>query len=143
MSLEEEVARLREENQALGAALQETREQLSQTQEQLQAALARIEELEKGKTPPPSFVKANVKKRAETEKKPRKKREAQHNRAAAFVAHPDQRTSLAGVSSLSPPLRRPEPGASARGHRGAAGAVCGNHRTPHLQRLVFGLPTLV
>jgi transposase len=64
MTQEEEIAHLRAENQAL-------REALSQ-------ALARIEELEK-KTPPPEFVKANVKKPQAEEKKPRKKRDARHN----------------------------------------------------------------
>lgn len=55
MTLEEEVAQLRAENQAL-------REALLQTQEVLSHALARIEEREKQKTPPPAFVKATVKK---------------------------------------------------------------------------------
>ncbi|MFL5664961.1 MAG: IS66 family transposase [Ktedonobacteraceae bacterium] len=71
---EEEALQLRKENQEL-------REALKQTQELLHVALARIEELEKQKTPPPAFVKADVKKRAAEEKKPRKKRAAQHNRA--------------------------------------------------------------
>ena len=71
---EEEALQLQKENQEL-------REALKQTQELLREALARIEELEKQKTPPPAFVKANVKKVAAQEKKPRKKREAQHNRA--------------------------------------------------------------
>lgn len=70
---EEEALQLRKENQEL-------REALKQTQELLRVALARIEELEKQKTPP-AFVKADVKKPAVEEKKPRKKREAQHNRA--------------------------------------------------------------
>jgi len=47
--------------------------------EQLATAQQRIEELETQKTPPPAFAKANVKKKAASEKKPRKKREAQHN----------------------------------------------------------------
>jgi transposase len=71
---EEEAIQLRKENQEL-------REALKQTQELLRVALARVEELEKQKTPPPAFVKAEVKKPAAEEKKPRKKREAQHNRA--------------------------------------------------------------
>jgi transposase len=71
---EEEALQLRKENQEL-------REALKQTQELLRVALARIEELEKQKTPPPAFVKAEVKKPAAEEKKPRKKREVQHNRA--------------------------------------------------------------
>jgi len=48
--------------------------------EQLAVAQKRIEELEKHKTPP-AFVKANVVKPAEGEKKQRKKRAAQHNHA--------------------------------------------------------------
>ena len=48
-------------------------------EEQLAAAHKRIEELEKQKTPPPAFAKANVKKPESGEKKPRKKRAAQHN----------------------------------------------------------------
>jgi hypothetical protein len=54
-------------------------EQLRQALEQLAAAQKRIEDLEKQKTPPPAFAKANVKKPEASEKKPRKKREAQHN----------------------------------------------------------------
>lgn len=64
---EEEALQLRKENQEL--------------REALRVALARIEELEKQKTPPPAFVKADVQKPAAEEKKPRKKRESQHNRA--------------------------------------------------------------
>src|SRR5450631_1166832 len=71
---EEEALQLWKENQEL-------REALKQAQEHLQAALARIEELEKQKTPPPAFVKANKKKLPEQEQKVRKKREAKHNRA--------------------------------------------------------------
>jgi transposase len=93
MRLEEEVAQLQEENQALREALAQARDQLSQTQGQLQVALERIKELEKLKTPPPSFVKANAKKPKAEEKKPRKKREARYNRArrrsrpTQFVEH--------------------------------------------------------
>lgn len=71
---EEETLQLRKENQEL-------REALKQMQELLRVALARIEELEKQKTPPPAFVKANKKKQPEDGKKVRKKREAKHNRA--------------------------------------------------------------
>jgi len=95
MTQEEEIAYFRAENQAL-------REALSQ-------ALARIEELEKQKTPPPEFVKANVKKEVSQEKKPRKKRDSKHNhgrkRAAPtqIVEHrllscPDCHLRLGGVS---------------------------------------------
>lgn len=45
MRLEEEVAQLREENQALGEALEQARDQLSQAQGGLQVALERIQGL--------------------------------------------------------------------------------------------------
>jgi aspartate/methionine/tyrosine aminotransferase len=60
---EEEVLQLRKENQEL-------REAPKQMQELLRMALARIEELEKQKTPPPAFVKADVKKPVPEEKQP-------------------------------------------------------------------------
>jgi len=70
-AVENELARLREENThliaevvRLGAALAE--------------ALERIEELERGQKQPPSFVKPNRPK-PEGEKQPRKKRDAKHN----------------------------------------------------------------
>jgi transposase len=102
MTQEEERAQLRAENQAL-------REALEQTQELLRVALARIEELEKQKTPPPAFVKANAKKKDLTEKAPRKKRDAQFNRgrhkmqATQQVEHriitcPDCDLRLGGIS---------------------------------------------
>ena len=59
---EEEAIQLQKENQDL-------REALKQTQELLRVALARIEELEKLKTPPPAFVKAEVKKPASRREK--------------------------------------------------------------------------
>src|SRR2546428_3497739 len=109
MRVEEEVAQLREENQALRAALEQARNQLSQTQGKLQVALERIRELEQLKTPPASFVKANAKKPQAEEKKPRKKREAKHNRArqravpTQIVEHrlvfcPDCHLRLGGIS---------------------------------------------
>ena len=109
MRVEEEVAQLRQENQALREALEQARDQLSQTQGQLQVALQRIQELEKLKTPPPSFVKANAKKPPANEKKPRKKREARHNRARQravptqivehrIVSCPDCHLRLGGIS---------------------------------------------
>jgi len=99
---EEEALQLWKENQDL-------REALKQTQELLRVALARIEELEKQKTPPPAFVKADVKKPAPEEKKPRKKRAIQHNRARRrslpthIVAHhlavcPECDLRLGGIS---------------------------------------------
>ncbi len=99
---EEEAVQLRKENQEL-------REALKETQELLRVALARIEELEKQKTPPPAFVKADVQKPATHEKKPRKKREAQYNRARKrsvpthivdhrIVECPDCHLRLGGIS---------------------------------------------
>jgi hypothetical protein len=99
---EEEAAQLRKENQEL-------REALKQTQELLRVALARIEELEKQKTPPPAFVKTDVQKPVAEEKTPRKKRDAQHNRArrrampTQIVEHhlakcPDCDLRLGGIS---------------------------------------------
>ena len=58
----------------------ELRVRVSQLQEQLAAALARIAELEQQRRDPPAFVKPNAPKRAEA-KRPRKKRAAHHNRA--------------------------------------------------------------
>src|SRR5229473_4206255 len=98
----EEAAQLQKENQEL-------REVLKQTQELLHVALLRIEELEKLKTPPPAFVKANVKKPPEEEKKPRKKRAAEYNHGhprstpTQIVEHrmvtcPDCHLRLGGIS---------------------------------------------
>jgi hypothetical protein len=116
MTQAEELARLRAENQELREVLQRTQEQLrlvhaqiGETQEQLRVAQARIQELEKLKTPPPSFLKAKKKKPQEDEKKPRKKRDAQYNRArprslpTQIVEHrlvdcPDCRLRLGGIS---------------------------------------------
>jgi hypothetical protein len=100
--IEEEAIHLRKENQEL-------REALKQTQELLRVALARIEALEKQKTPPPAFVKADVPKPATEEKKPRKKRESRHHRArrramsTQIVEHhlamcPDCDLRLGGIS---------------------------------------------
>jgi transposase len=99
---EEEALQLQKENQEL-------RDALKQTQELLRVALARIEELEKLKTPPPAFVKPTVQKTAAEEKTPRKKRETQHNRArrrsqpTQIVEHhlamcPDCDLRLGGIS---------------------------------------------
>src|SRR5258708_39586072 len=71
---EEEAMQLEKENQ-------KRRKTLKQPQELLRVALPRIEARKKKTRPPPAFVKADVQKPAAEEKKPRKKREAQHNRA--------------------------------------------------------------
>ena len=66
---------------SLEAQLKQALERLDEVTEQLRVAQARIEELEKLKTPPPAFVKANKKKAPEEQKQARKKRDARHNRA--------------------------------------------------------------
>ena len=100
MTQEEEIAQLKKQLSELMERFSEVVEHLSEAEareshllaqvsamqaenqalhEQLAVAHKRIEELEKQKTPPPAFVKANVVKPAEGEKKQRKKREAQFN----------------------------------------------------------------
>src|SRR5512135_636493 len=89
MTTEEQVAFLTEKLNQVGAELAETQEVLRRTKEELQTtkealgvAQARIAELEKLKTPPPTFVKAKKQQQPKAEeKKPRKKREAHYNRA--------------------------------------------------------------
>ena len=89
--------------------LQRTKGELQNTQEALGAAQVQIAELEKVKTPPPAFVKANKKKPKAEEKKPRKKRAVQYNRArkrsvpTQIVEHrivecPDCHLRLGGIS---------------------------------------------
>lgn len=98
-----------EQIEHLTAQLKRALEQLQASQEELRKAQERIAELEKKKTPPPSFVKANAKKPKAEEKKPRKKREAQYNRARKLsvptqieehrlVACPDCHLRLGGIS---------------------------------------------
>jgi transposase len=72
MTADERIAHLEEQ-------LKQALEQICLLQEQLAAAQKHIEELEKQKTPPPAFVKANVKKPQGEAKKPRKTRNSQHN----------------------------------------------------------------
>lgn len=102
MTADERIATLEEQ-------LKEALERLRVLQEELAAAHKRIEELEKQKTPPPTFVKANVKKPQAEEKKPRKKRDARHNHArpratpTQIVEHrimscPDCDLRLGGIS---------------------------------------------
>ncbi len=76
MTLEEEVARLRAENQALKEQLAQAVAQIQTLQAQLAAAQERSAALEQQR-PPPSFAKAKVPKR---ERKPRRKRAPEHNR---------------------------------------------------------------
>ena len=102
MTAEERIASLEEQ-------LKQALEQVHILQEQLAAAQKRIEELEKQKTPPPAFVKANAKKSAKEEKKPRKKRDGRHNHGRTrtvpthIVEHrivecPDCHLRLGGIS---------------------------------------------
>src|SRR5258707_9891613 len=65
---------------SLETQLKQALERLDEVTEQLRVAQARIVELEKLKTPPPAFVKANKKKPPEEQKKARNKRDARHNR---------------------------------------------------------------
>src|SRR6266566_4728360 len=102
MTQEEEITRLKKQLSELVERFSGVVEQLSKAQEreshllaqlsamqaenqalheQVAVAQKRIEELEKQKTPPPAFVKANVVKPAGDEKKKRKKRDAQYNHA--------------------------------------------------------------
>jgi hypothetical protein len=69
MRAEQEITDLRAENQALRA-------QVATLTQGLEQAQTRIAELEARKTPPPSFVKANVPARPAT---PRKSRAPEHN----------------------------------------------------------------
>src|SRR6266566_3915468 len=74
----------------LEAQLRQALERLDEVTEQVRVAQARIEELEKLKTPPPAFVKANKKNPPEEQKKARKKRDARHNRARPRSSTPTQ-----------------------------------------------------
>ena len=89
--------------------LRRTKEELRTTQEALRGAQVQIAALEKVKTPPPPFVKAEKKKPESGEKKPRKKREAHYNHARRrsvpthIVEHrivecPDCHLRLGGIS---------------------------------------------
>lgn len=79
MNQQEEIERLRAENHDVRESLKHALEERSQVKEAWRVALARIEEVEKHREPP-EFVKEKVKKCPAEEKKPRKKREARHNR---------------------------------------------------------------
>ena len=94
---------------SLETRLKQALERLEEVSEQLRVAQARREELEQLKTPPPAFVKANVKKPEAKKQKPRKKRDAQFNRArrrarpTQIVEHrlvecPDCHLRLGGIS---------------------------------------------
>jgi len=106
---QEELWRTKEELQSTHEALETTKEELRTTHEALRVAQVQIAELEKVKTPSPPFVKADKKQPETGEKKPRKKREAQYNRArrrsvpTQIVEHrmvecPDCHLRLGGIS---------------------------------------------
>jgi transposase len=109
MTAEETIASLEGQLKEALERLKEVSERLRETEEHLKQAQAHIAELEKQKTPPPPFVKANKKKPQGEEKKPRKKREARYNRARQrsvptqigehrIVACPDCHLRLGGIS---------------------------------------------
>ena len=75
----EHLSKAQERESHLLAQLSAIQAENQALQEQLAVAQKRIEELEKQKTPPPSFVKANVKTPQDGEKQQRKKRAAKHN----------------------------------------------------------------
>src|SRR5260370_6879877 len=123
------IGRVEEDSEQLRVA-QERREELEEVSEQLRVAQARREELEQLKTTPPAFVKANVKKPEAKKQKPRKKRDAQFNRARRrarpthmveqrLVACPDCHLRLGGIRLLPvregmniptpPPVEAPPP----------------------------------
>jgi transposase len=81
MTAEERIASLEAQLSQMREQWEHTQEALRQAQEELAAAYKRIEELEKQKSPPPAFVKANVKKPHEGPKPPRKKRDPKYNHA--------------------------------------------------------------
>jgi transposase len=104
----EHLSKAQERESHLLAQLRAMQAENQTLQEQLAVAQKRIEELEKQKTPP-AFVKANVVKPAEGEKKQRKKRAAQHNHArrreapTVVVEHrikhcPECASALGGIS---------------------------------------------
>jgi exonuclease VII small subunit len=109
MTAEEQIASLERQLKEALDQLKEVTELLQETQELLKQAQGQIAALEKQKTSPPSFVKANKKKPKGEEKKPRKKREAHSNhgrqRSAPthivdhrIVACPDCHLRLGGIS---------------------------------------------
>jgi DNA repair exonuclease SbcCD ATPase subunit len=121
MTAEERIEQLEEQ-------LSQALERMGLLEAQLTAAYQRIEELEKQKTPPPPFVKANVKKAPAEQKKPRKRRDPKHNHGrrreapTQIVEHPISTcegcgSRLGGVSVA----RRREvieiPPPAGRGHR--------------------------
>ena len=109
MTAEETIASLERQLKETLERLKDVTERLGETEESLKQAQARIAEWEKQKKPLPHFVKANKKQPKAEEKQPRKKREAQYNRArqrsvpTQIVEHrivicPDCHLRLGGIS---------------------------------------------
>jgi len=109
MTAEEQIEHLTTQMKLALEEVKQTRDHWQTTQEELRQAKARLAELEKLKTPPPSFVKATAKKSKAEEKNPRKKREAHVTRARKrsaptqieehrIVACPDCQMRLGGRS---------------------------------------------
>jgi transposase len=80
MSMEEELARLRAENAELRQYVQDLKEALQELEAALKTAEQGVKGQEKKKAQTPSWVKPN-KPKQEGEKKVRRKRQAEHNRA--------------------------------------------------------------
>lgn len=105
---DEEIRALLSENEILRIKVITLKEQLSETMNQLQAAVARITELEKQKRKPPPFVKRNRpprtdppksrKKRASTQNKSRKREEPTRIERHALENCPDCNYRLRGES---------------------------------------------
>jgi DNA repair ATPase RecN len=98
MTAEETIASLTAQLKEAVERLQEVTEDLRHTQEQLHQAQTRLAELEKLKTPQAGFVKANKKKPIAEEKKPRKKRDAQYNRARSRATPTEDSWSIGSWS---------------------------------------------
>ena len=109
---QEELRVTKAELRATQEELQTTKTELQSTQEALGAAQVQIAGLQKVKTPPPAFVKANKKKpQAKAEEATQKAGDAVQPRSEALGAHAHRGTPDRGVSGLSSALRRHQSGA--------------------------------
>ena len=79
-TIEEEVAVLRAENAELRQYVADLTEAVQELEAALGVAQKQVAEVKKSKKEPPSWVKTNKPKR-EGDKKPRRKRKVEHNRA--------------------------------------------------------------
>ena len=128
---------------SLEAQLKQALERLDEVSEQLRVAQARIEELEKLKTPPPAFVKANKKKRQRKRRRLARSVTRAQSSETALYANPDRRASARHMPNVSVAVGRYQSGALPRGHRCARAPTSGGHGTSYLQRLVFRVPEMV